>query len=179
MTYSNACCFYITSIDVWNDANRWWDHAMKWYVRGWNMLQSLQHIKTHHNAVTIWDGWCHAFGVAGWNGWYIKVDNDYCWTQSFDFSGNEWKHDISFAPTQSTWEARPTQWLEQYSWQSVSFVKWSRFTINKLLWTFERRRYVFGHHSHGPHATMKLRFHEELKGNVRAQKHLLDTTAPN
>jgi len=119
-----------------------------------------------------------------WGSWlkwmvYIQVDNDYCWTQSFDFSGNEWKHDISFAPTQSTWEARPTQWLEQYSWQSVSFVKWSRFTINKLLWTFERRRYVFGHHSHGPHATMKLRFHEELKGNVRAQKHLLDTTAPN
>lgn len=123
--------------------------------------------------------WCHAFGVAGWNGWYIMgwqwlLLNTKLWFQW------KWMETWHILWTNATnLEARPTQWLEQYSWQSVSFVKSSRFTISKLLWTFERHRCVFGHHSHGPHATKMLRFREELKGNVKAQKHLLDTTAPN
>ncbi len=64
---------------------------MKWYVRGWNMLQSLQLIKTHHNAVNVWDGfWCHAFGQMDEMDDRIMVDSDYCSTQSFDFSGRKW-----------------------------------------------------------------------------------------
>lgn len=109
-----------------------------------------------------------------YNGWQWLLLNT-----KFDFSGNEWKHDISFDPTQSTWrQDRHSGWNSTADNQ-LALIKWSRFTINKLLWTFERRRYVFGHHSHGPHATKMLRFREELKRNVKAQKHLLDTTAPN